>query len=164
MKHKTLALLTAAASLAGASQVRAQNGVTIYGTADAAIIYSSSQRGHANTYMNSGNLNASKLGFSGSEDLGGGSKAIFTLEQGFNIDSGAQSDPSKAFNRQSFIGLSNGSYGTFTLGRQYTPYWRYVGGLGPTGVLTGATGAHPGDLDASTRRYASTIPWSMQRR
>ncbi|MDB5766885.1 MAG: putative porin transrane protein [Collimonas fungivorans] len=147
MKHKTLALLTAAASLAGASQVRAQNGVTIYGTADAAIIYSSSQRGHANTYMNSGNLNASKLGFSGSEDLGGGSKAIFTLEQGFNIDNGAQSDPSKAFNRQSFIGLSNSGYGTFTLGRQYTPYWRYVGGLGPTGVLTGATGAHPGDLD-----------------
>ncbi|AEK60576.1 porin [Collimonas fungivorans] len=147
MKHKTLALLTAAASLAGASQVRAQNGVTIYGTADAAIIYSSSQRGHANTYMNSGNLNASKLGFSGSEDLGGGSKAIFTLEQGFSIDNGAQSDPSKAFNRQSFIGLSNAGYGTFTLGRQYTPYWRYVGGLGPTGVLTGATGAHPGDLD-----------------
>ncbi|AMO93713.1 gram-negative porin family protein [Collimonas fungivorans] len=147
MKHKTLALLTAAASLAGASHVRAQNSVTIYGTADAAIIYSSSQRGHANTYMNSGNLNASKLGFSGSEDLGGGSKALFTLEQGFNIDNGAQSDPSKAFNRQSFIGLSNAGYGTFTLGRQYTPYWRYVGGLGPTGVLTGATGSHPGDLD-----------------
>lgn len=147
MKHHTLTLLTAAASLAAASQVQAQTSVTIYGTADAAIIYSSSQRGHANTYMNSGNLNASKLGFSGSEDLGGGSKAIFTLEQGFSIDTGAQSDPSKAFNRQSFVGLSNAGYGTFTLGRQYTPYWRYVGGLGPTGALTGATGAHPGDLD-----------------
>ncbi|SFC46794.1 porin [Collimonas sp. OK412] len=145
MKHKTLALVTAAVSFAGHAQ--AQNGVTIYGTADAAIIYSSSQRGHANTYMNSGNLNASKLGFSGSEDLGGGSKAIFTLEQGFNIDNGTQSDPSKAFNRQSFVGLSDARYGTLTLGRQYTPYWRYVGGLGSTGVLTGATGAHPGDLD-----------------
>jgi predicted porin len=147
MKNTTLKLLLATASLTGASYAQAQSGVTIYGTADAAIVYSSNQRGNSNIYVNSGNLNASKLGFTGSEDLGGGSKAIFTLEQGFNIDTGAQSDASKAFNRQAFVGLSDARYGTFTLGRQYTPYWRYVGGLGPTGVLTGATGAHPGDLD-----------------
>ncbi|WP_211460779.1 porin [Collimonas silvisoli] len=147
MKNATLKLLLATTSLTGAAYTQAQTSVTIYGTADAAIVYSSNQRGNSNTYMNSGNLNASKLGFTGGEDLGGGSKAIFTLEQGFSINTGAQSDASKAFNRQAFVGLNDARYGTFTLGRQYTPYWRYVGGLGPTGVLTGATGAHPGDLD-----------------
>jgi predicted porin len=147
MKNTTLKLLLTTASLAGVSYVQAQTNVTIYGTADAAMVYSSNQRGNSNTYMNSGNLNASKLGFTGGEDLGGGSKAIFTLEQGFSLNTGAQSDASKAFNRQAFVGLSDTRYGAFTLGRQYTPYWRYVGGLGPTGVLTGATGAHPGDLD-----------------
>ncbi|AIY39979.1 Outer membrane porin protein 32 precursor; putative 3-hydroxyphenylpropionic acid porine [Collimonas arenae] len=147
MKYNTLTLLLATAAISGVGYAQAQTSVTIYGTADAAIVYSSNQRGNSNTYMNSGNLNASKLGFMGSEDLGGGSKAIFTLEQGFSINTGAQSDATKAFNRQAFVGLSDARYGTFTLGRQYTPYWRYVGGLGPTGVLTGATGAHPGDLD-----------------
>ncbi|AMP08511.1 gram-negative porin family protein [Collimonas arenae] len=147
MKNTTLKLLLATTSLTGAAYSQAQTSVTIYGTADAAIVYSSNQRGNSNTYMNSGNLNASKLGFTGGEDLGGGSKAIFTLEQGFSLNNGAQSDATKAFNRQAFVGLSDARYGTFTLGRQYTPYWRYVGGLGPTGVLTGATGAHPGDLD-----------------
>lgn len=162
MKNTTLKLLLATTSLTGAAYTQAQTSVTIYGTADAAIVHSSNQRGNSNTYMNSGNLNASKLGFSGSEDLGGGGKAIFTLEQGFSINTGAQSDASKAFNRQAFVGLSDARYGTVTLGRQYTPYWRYVGGLGPTGVLTGATGAHPGDLDGldTTIRISNSLVYA----
>ncbi|WP_211472232.1 porin [Collimonas humicola] len=162
MKNTTLKLLLATTSLTGAAYTQAQTSVTIYGTADAAIVHSSNQRGNPNTYMNSGNLNASKLGFSGSEDLGGGGKAIFTLEQGFSINNGVQSDASKAFNRQAFVGLSDARYGSFTLGRQYTPYWRYVGGLGPTGVLTGATGAHPGDLDGldTTIRINNSLVYS----
>ena len=53
-------------------------------------------------------------------------------------------------------------YGTVTLGRQYTPYFTMVGGLGPTGVLTGATGAHPGDLDAldTTLRFNNSITYA----
>ncbi|PFH10624.1 putative porin [Collimonas sp. PA-H2] len=162
MKNTTLKLFLATTSLTGAAYTQAQTSVTIYGTADAAIVHSSNQRGNSNTYMNSGNLNASKLGFSGSEDLGSGSKAIFTLEQGFSINNGVQSDASKAFNRQAFVGLSDARYGTFTLGRQYTPYWRYVGGLGPTGVLTGATGAHPGDLDGldTTIRISNSLVYA----
>jgi predicted porin len=162
MKNTTLKLFLATASLTGAAYTQAQTSVTIYGTADAAIVHSSNQRGNPNTYMNSGNLNASKLGFSGSEDLGSGGKAIFTLEQGFSINNGVQSDASKAFNRQAFVGLSDARYGSFTLGRQYAPYWRYVGGLGPTGVLTGATGAHPGDLDGldTTIRISNSMVYA----
>ncbi len=43
--------------------------------------------------------------------------------------------------------MSNDQYGSLTLGRQYTPYLLYVGALGSAPVLTGATGAHPGDID-----------------
>ena len=39
-------------------------------------------------------------------------------------------------------------YGSITAGRQYTPYYLLVGPVGPTSALTGATGAHPGDIDA----------------
>src|SRR5690349_11381564 len=126
----------------------AQSSVTLYGVVDNAFAYVSNQRGQSNVYMSQGNLQASKFGLLGAEDLGGGTKAIFRLESGFNSLTGAQSSAGNLFNRQAYVGLSNDKYGTVTLGRQYTPYFNMVGALGPTGVLTGATGAHPGDLDA----------------
>ncbi len=45
-------------------------------------------------------------------------------------------------------GLADRHYGSITAGRQYTPYYLLVGPVGPTSALTGATGAHPGDIDA----------------
>lgn len=56
----------------------------------------------------------------GSEDLGGGLRAVFTLESGYNIDTGANTSTTSFFNRQSFVGLASDSLGTLTLGRQYT--------------------------------------------
>lgn len=148
--------LAGAAISTGAS---AQSSVTLYGVVDNALTYVSNQKGHSNVYMSQGNLQASKFGLLGSEDLGGGTKAIFRLESGFNSLTGAQSSAGYMFNRQAYVGLSNEHYGTVTLGRQYTPYFQMVGALGPTGVLTGATGAHPGDLDAldTTLRLNNSI-------
>jgi predicted porin len=51
------------------------------------------------------------------------------------------------FNRQAYVGLNSTAYGSLTAGRQYTPYYLFVGPVGPTSALTGATGAHPGDID-----------------
>jgi predicted porin len=143
---------------AGAS---AQSSVTLYGVVDNAFAYVSNQRGHSNFYMSQGNLQASKFGLLGAEDLGAGTKAIFRLESGFNSLTGAQSSSGFIFNRQAYVGLSNDKYGTVTLGRQYTPYFQMVGALGPTGVLTGATGAHPGDLDAldTTLRLNNSVTY-----
>jgi len=152
-----LAVLTACSSAASA-----QSSVTIYGALDDAMVYSNNQGGKTNLYMRTGNLAASKIGFKGAEDLGGGTQAIFTLENGFDINSGAMSSANTLFNRQSFVGLTNASTGGLTVGRQYTPYFLYVGAIGPTSVLTGATGAHPGDVDGldTTVRISNSLSYA----
>jgi predicted porin len=63
----------------------------------------------------------SRLGFKGTEDLGDGLKAIFQLEMGFSSDTGAASDSSAPFSRNTFVGLSGG-FGTIRLGNMDTVY------------------------------------------
>lgn len=152
---------------ASAGSALAQSAITIYGIVDAALVYSNNQRGMSNTYMRSGNLAASRLGLKGSEDLGDGRQALFQLESGFESDTGAQSATGVLFNRQVFVGLADQRLGMLTGGRQYTPYYQMIGPVGPTSALTGATGAHPGDIDGldttirSNNSVAYTSPvWS----
>lgn len=141
-------LMFAGALLSGmCGSAAAQSSVTIYGVADAALVYSSNQGPGSNIYVRSGNQASSRLGFKGTEDLGGGTAALFVLEAGFNLDDGTQSQAGSLFNRQAYVGLTDRSAGTLTVGRQYSPYYLFVGPVGQVGVLTGATGAHPGDID-----------------
>jgi predicted porin len=134
--------------LAGLStSASAQSTMTMYGVADAAMVYSSNQNGGSNIYMRSGNQASSRLGFKGTEDLGGGTQVVYVLEAGFNLDDGTQSSSGSLFNRQAYVGLSDKRLGALTAGRQYTPYYLFVGPVGQVGALTGATGAHPGDID-----------------
>ena len=156
------AVALAAVSLVGAN-VCAQSNVSIYGVVDAATAYTSNQGGNSNTYMRSGSLSASKIGFQGVEDLGGNLKALFLLESGFESDTGAQSTAGSLFNRQAYVGLQSNAYGTLTAGRQYTPYYLLVGLLASSNVLTGATGAHPGDIDGldTTVRISNSVTYSM---
>jgi predicted porin len=155
-----IACLPLAAAVVSASAA-AQSSVTLYGVVDNAFAYASNQRGSSNVYMSQGSLQASKFGLLGAEDLGGGTKAVFRLESGFNSLNGAAASSAGMFNRQAYAGLSNDRYGTLTLGRQYTPYFNLVGALGPTSALTGATGAHPGDVDAldTTLRFNNSVSY-----
>ncbi|MCS0583724.1 porin [Massilia pinisoli] len=112
----SVATLIAAAPLA----VKAQTNVTVYGVVDAAI--ESADTGGAvgrHTNVQSGNQSGSRFGFRGSEDLGNGLKAIFNLEAGVAVDTGAQ-DSSGLFQRRAVVGLE-GEFGTLTLGREYSP-------------------------------------------
>jgi predicted porin len=95
----------------------------------------------------------SRFGFKGGEDLGGGTKAIFQLEEGFNSSNGALGVSGLMFNRQAYVGVTNATYGSFTAGRQYTPYYLLLSPYSPTTWLTGAYGAHPGDLDSLDTLY-----------
>lgn len=140
------AAASVAAALAGIPAF-AQSSVTLYGAVDDALTYVNNQKGHSNVYLRQGNLYASKFGLQGKEDLGGGTTAIFDLQNGFDLNTGAFSSSGVMFNRQAYVGLQNTRVGTLTAGRQYTPYYSFVGPLTGSAWLTGATGAHPGDID-----------------
>lgn len=140
----------------------AQSSVTLYGVVDEAIAFVNNQNGHSNVYFRQGNLYSSRIGLRGAEQLSGTLSAIFDLQEGFDPGTGKQSSPGLAFNRQSFVGLQDTRLGTVTFGRQYTPYYQLVGALGPVGFLTGATGAHPGDIDGldTTIRANSSVVYT----
>lgn len=71
----------------------------------------------------SGGYAPSRLGFRGTEDLGDGLKAVFTLEMGIGADSGTLNQGGRAWGRQAFVGLQGG-WGTLSLGRQYSMLFR----------------------------------------
>jgi predicted porin len=132
----------------------AQSTVTLYGILDTGIGYQSSSTslgkttgGASAVKMVQGVWAGDRFGLKGSEDLGGGTKAIFQLEQGFNPDTGAESTSGLGFSRAAWVGLSNQQFGSLTAGRQYAPYYTLLSPYSPTTWLTGAYGAHPGDVD-----------------
>ena len=162
MKNPCMRAAALAATTLICANVCAQSNVTIYGVVDEAAAYASNQNGNSNTYMRSGSLSASKIGFQGTEDLGGDLQALFLLESGFEADTGAQSVAGSLFNRQAYVGLQSRAWGSVTAGRQYTPYYLLVGSLASSNILTGATGAHPGDFDGldTTVRVNNSLTYS----
>ncbi|QIE23037.1 Outer membrane porin protein [Caballeronia sp. SBC1] len=141
-------LMVAALSGVFATAAHAQSSVTLYGLIDAGLTYTNNQNGSHNFKMTSGAVNGSRWGLRGSEDLGGGLKAIFTLENGFSIANGTLGQNGREFGRQAFVGLSSNQYGAVTLGRQYDSVVDYLGPLALTGTQYGGTQfAHPFDND-----------------
>ena len=134
----------------------AQTNVTIYGIIDAGFV---GERGGvtSNNKITSGAASASRLGFKGSEDLGGGTSAIFTLESGVKVDTGELDATNTLFNRQAFVGLKTVN-GTVTLGRQYTPYHNALTQVGDpfgTGYAGGSKNLFP---DSGTNvRTSNTV-------
>lgn len=120
---KTLIAFAALSAIAGVAQ--AQSTVTLYGVADAHFGQKTQTVGGVKTkqtVVDSAGMNTSRFGLRGTEDLGGGLKAVFTMEAGVAIDTGAGNlNGGGLFSRQAFVGLS-GNFGTATLGRQYTAY------------------------------------------
>src|SRR5471032_1496132 len=154
MKQSRQAGAAVVITVAMATSAHAQSSVTLYGIVDNSLTYQSSQttlgstkNGSSNIKMSSGVWAGSRFGLKGAEDLGGGTKAIFQLESGFNSTSGAQQYTNAEFGRQAWVGATNPTYGTFTAGRQYTSYYSLLSSYSPTNWLTGFYGAHPGDLD-----------------
>lgn len=114
---KSLIALSVFGAFAGAAQ--AQSSVTLYGIADANLQFANNGS-QSITKIQSGGVLTSRFGLKGSEDLGGGLKAIFNLESGFNIDNGTSRSASTLFDRAALVGL-NGGFGTVSVGRQLNP-------------------------------------------
>ncbi|HYS67105.1 MAG TPA: porin [Paraburkholderia sp.] len=142
---KSLIVVAVAASFA--SVAHAQSSVTLYGLLDAGLTYTSNVNHDAKWAAGSGGINQSMFGLRGSEDLGGGLKAIFTLESGFNINNGKFANNNGMFNRQAFVGLSSDRFGSVTLGRQYDAAQDYLAPLTATGSWGGTYFAHPFNND-----------------
>jgi len=115
---KSLFALAVLGAFAGAAS--AQTSVTIYGVVDVGVSRTDTNVTEPIWGLTSGQQNGSRIGFRGTEDLGGGLSAIFTLENGFNVDTGALGQGGRLFGRQAFVGLSSKGFGTVKLGRQYT--------------------------------------------
>ena len=116
MKKKLLALAVAGAFVAPVAMADTAN-VNVYGVFDASL---DSTRTGGNNSANQTKIssNASRVGFKGSEDLGGGTNAVFQIEQGVNVDTGTWGSA----NRNTFVGLSGESWGAVLLGNNDSSY------------------------------------------
>lgn len=117
-----LGLLAAcAAHTASAHGQTSNSNITMYGILDSGVELITNADGNGRRLVRepflSGGMFPSRLGFRGVEDLGDGLKAIFNLESGFGVSTGASQQGGRLFGRNSFVGLS-GKYGDFTIGRQ----------------------------------------------
>ena len=116
-----------------ASAAQAQAGLTMYGIADVGLLREYGRLAPAVTKLDSGLQSGSRLGFKGTEDLGGGMKALFVLETGLQMDTGGFAQGGLAFGRQSYVGLDSG-YGTLTLGRQNQSQFIALDAIDPFGT------------------------------
>jgi len=158
---KSLIALAVLAAASGAAM--AQSSVTLFGVVDATLAFGRGSVADKNQLTNSG-YNSSRLGFRGTEDLGGGMAASFWLEAGLANDDGQGAATNSnnqttgagtavagrqglTFNRRSTVSLSGG-FGEVRLGRDYTPhFWNLTvfdpfgtNGVGTTQTLNSSLG------------------------
>ena len=147
---KTFLALAALGTFTSVAQ--AQSSVTLYGIVDEGLnavsnVQTAPGQGGRQYALVSGVMQGSRWGLKGAEDLGGGLQAVFTLENGFDLNTGAFGQGGAEFGRQAYVGLSSAQYGSLTLGRQYDAVVDLVGPLNAGDQWEGGYAAHPGDLD-----------------
>ena len=127
MNKKLIAV--AVAGVLAAPVVMAENSVTIYGVADVGLEHVEAKGtpdvngGAAKDVLGKSRVtaNSSYIGFKGQEELGGGLKAIWQVEQGVYIDDGGGTSANGFATRDSFVGLTSTAAGTVVMGRLTTP-------------------------------------------
>ncbi|MBI1907025.1 MAG: porin [Rhodocyclales bacterium] len=159
MQKKLIAL--AVAGLVSAP-VMAQSNVTVYGIVDAYVGYGK-QGDNKKLVVNGGGLSGSRLGFKGTEDLGNGLKAVFTLEYSLNNDVNEGVGTGGLRARQQFVGLQGG-FGFIGLGRQYSPgfgVYKYDSSMGtgwsPQSIFSSQSGSTI--TPNSPARVSNSINW-----
>ncbi|OLL31234.1 porin [Burkholderia sp. SRS-W-2-2016] len=173
MNARPIARLVAASLLLVAASSHAQSSVTLYGVIDAGLNYISNvQTGRSAAGLQgkqqysfqdgaTGGIRGSRFGLRGSEDLGGGLKAIFVLENGFSITNGTLAQGGALFGRQAYVGMQS-PYGAVTLGRQYDSVVDFIQPFLSGAAWAGYFGAHAGDVDntLNTRRINNSVKFS----
>jgi len=128
---KSLFAIAAVTAFAGAAQ--AQSSVTVYGVMDIGVGGANSRIADGkyvtkttSTAAYDGGESTNRLGFKGTEDLGGGASAFFTVEIGLTPDAAQTISTATTQNRQSFVGLKKTGLGDIALGTQYTTVYNAV--------------------------------------
>jgi predicted porin len=152
-------LLFASAALMVTEAAVAQSSVTLYGVIDFGVNFINNAQtavpggrtGRHQYTMSSSIMQGNRWGLRGTEDLGGGYKAIFVLESGFDVGTGAFQQGGDLFGRQAYVGLSS-PYGTVTLGRQYDSVVDFIGPI--TGAVgNGTYSLHGNDINNFGNTY-----------
>lgn len=119
----------------------AQGSVTLYGLVDGGLLFTSKTL-NPTTGQNSGKqfsftdsgVSPSQFGLTGTEDLGGGLKAVFKLESGISVATGGYNDSNgNQFGRQAYVGLQGG-FGEVKAGLQFSPFFVSLYELDPRGL------------------------------
>ncbi|WP_321897318.1 porin [Burkholderia cepacia] len=130
--------------------------VTLYGITDVGVVYNSNVKtasGGKNLWqMLSGNESGSRWGLLGTEDLGGGLKALFRIESGFNINNGTLAQGGRMFGRQSYVGVKDENFGTFLMGRQLNAIQDFLAPLQAQSAMISFS-THPLDNDNLNNTY-----------
>ncbi len=180
---KSLFAIAAVGAFAGAAQ--AQSSVTVYGIMDVGF-QGVTSRGPLTTtnasptnqnftrFSGEGSETSSRLGFRGTEDLGGGMRAFFTAEFALAPTDGTLSGNTNngLFNRQSFVGIAQKGIGQAAIGTQYTPVHMAVGRTDPgqqnnmVGSIIYTTNASQGNGQTATSytvRYNNSLTLQTER-
>jgi predicted porin len=164
-------LLIATAAMAVVAGAQAQSSVTVYGVIDLNVMSSEIGVAGGNTAMGENGLATSRLGFRGTEDLGGGLKAEFQLESGLKPTTGAagsntaieatdgtHSAGNSLFSREAWVGLSSATLGSIRLGKtDVTGAQGIDSAVGQMGNLTDAVKNIGTDQDRTVRYTTPTI-------
>jgi predicted porin len=154
MKKSALALAVLAA-LSLNTIAHAQSNVQVYGLIDAGVehLTNAGPNGASMTRVISGGKNTSRWGFRGSEDLGGGLKAVFNLEGGILLDTGAADGA--LFKRQANVGLEGG-FGRVVIGRSFTTTYDLVIKFDPMGFAPNYSWATSGNATGPSKYGMTT--------
>lgn len=127
---KSLLVAALLTGFAGAAQ--ANTSVTLYGLLDGGVGYTKFKNDTASASKTGGwdgAQSSNRWGLRGSEDLGDGLKAIFTLESGYSLMNGTQAQGGRLYGREAVLGLKSDAWGTITLGRQGNIAYRWLAGV-----------------------------------
>ncbi|WP_250499266.1 porin [Caballeronia sp. GAWG1-5s-s] len=126
----------------------AQSSVQLYGELDAGLAYVSNVGGHSQYRLTTGTIDGSYWGLQGSEDLGGGARAIFRLERGYAVSTGQGLN-----DHPMYVGLGTDALGTLTFGHQYDSIHDYFAPFTLTGGTGGTAFAHVLDNDNANNSF-----------
>ena len=155
MKKKLLA-----AAVVGALASPAAFGQTLYGILDVGYQNAKHADGDVNKdFVSTGMKDSSRFGVRGSEDLAGGTYAMYQIEFDIQADTGATAGAGMT-NRLTMVGLGSKAWGELTLGRQYTHIFHNnaLGQASGTETFASAASLMPRNVRASNSiKYSSPV-------